>query len=185
MPREVNIVSIHETFPTEAACIAHLENVRWPFKPVCPYCKSIRTTAAQAEQRHHCNNCNTGFSVTVQTIFHHTHLPLQKWFLALSLVLNAKKGISVRKLSRDLEVNKNTACRMAMQIRKALAEPEQRPLLIGVAEMDETNMSDQPWKSRDKDDPPRRGRAKKVPVVGTLERSGKVRTQVVRRANSR
>jgi len=47
-----------------------------------------------------------------------THLPLQKWFLAIMLMLNAKKGLSALQLSRDLDVNKNTAWRIVMQIRK-------------------------------------------------------------------
>ena len=81
----MNIVRIYELFPTESDCIAHLEKVRWKVKPICPYCGSDRTTAAPTEQRHHCNNCKTSFSVTVGTIFHHTHLPLQKWLLAVSV----------------------------------------------------------------------------------------------------
>ena len=79
----------------------------------------------------------TSFSVTVGTIFHHTHLPLQKWFLAINLILNAKKGISALKLSRDIHVNKNTAWRIAKQIRRAMLQAEQRELLTGVIEMDE------------------------------------------------
>ena len=35
-------------------------------------------------------------------------------------MLNAKKGLSALQLSRDLKVNKNTALRMNMQIRKAM-----------------------------------------------------------------
>src|SRR5713226_5187233 len=134
----MNIVRIYQLFPTEADCIAHLERVRWHGTPVCPYCKASKSTPMPKESRHHCNNCNTTFSVTVGTIFHHTHLPLQKWLLAVSLVLNAKKGLSARQLARDLEVNKNTGWRMGMQIRKAMAERAQRELLSGVVEMDET-----------------------------------------------
>src|SRR5271155_5779488 len=100
----MNIIEIYKKFPTEKDCIAHLEIVRWKGKPICPYCKSDRVTPAPKESRHHCNACNTAFSVTVGTIFHHTHLDLQKWFLAISLILNAKKGISSRQLARDLQV---------------------------------------------------------------------------------
>ena len=89
----MNIISIFENFPTQANCIAHLERVRWRGSPTCPYCSSDRVSAMPKEARHHCNNCKTSFSVTVGTIFHRTHLPLQKWLLAVSLVLNAKKGI--------------------------------------------------------------------------------------------
>jgi hypothetical protein len=47
---------------------------------------------------------------------------LQKWFLAVAIILNAKKGISARQLGRDLCVNKDTAWRMAMKIREAMSE---------------------------------------------------------------
>ena len=118
----MNIIEIYKKFPTQKDCIAHIEKVRWNDKPTCPYCHSTNTTRFKNSFRHHCNNCNTSFSVTVGTIFHHTHIDLQKWFLAISLILNAKKGISSRQLSRDIEVNKNTAWRMQMQIRKAMIE---------------------------------------------------------------
>jgi transposase-like protein len=142
----VNIVRIYKLFPTEADCIAHLEKVRWKGTPVCTYCGSTRTTPMPAEQRYHCNNCKTSFSVTVRTIFHHTHLPLQKWFLAVSIVLNAKKGLSARQLARDLDVNKNTGWRMGMQIRDAMTEGEQRELLSAMVEMDECYIGGKPRK---------------------------------------
>ena len=74
----MDIIEIFELFPTQADCIAHLEDVRWQGKPRCVYCQSTNVTPAPKEKRHHCNNCNTTFSVTVGTIFHHTHLPLSK-----------------------------------------------------------------------------------------------------------
>ncbi|MDP8208957.1 MAG: IS1595 family transposase [Candidatus Electryonea clarkiae] len=134
----MNIISVFETFPTQESCIAYLESVRWKDKPLCPYCKSPKSTALPKELRRHCNTCNASFSVTVKTIFHHTHLPLQKWFLAVSLILNAKKGISARQLARDLQINKNTAWRISMKIRDAMNERWQRELLTGMVEMDET-----------------------------------------------
>ncbi|MGD0025656.1 MAG: IS1595 family transposase [Xanthobacteraceae bacterium] len=186
----MNITRIYQLFPTESDCIRHLEKVRWKGKPCCPYCGSDRTTAAPEEQRHHCNNCNTTFSVTVGTIFHHTHLPLQKWLLAVSIVLNAKKGLSARQLARDLDVNRNTGWRMGMQIRKAMAEREQRELLTGVVEMDETYIGGKPRKGNTGSsgqgggDKSQRGRGtKKTPVVGMLERGGRVRTQVVKKGD--
>jgi transposase-like protein len=186
----MNITRIYQLFPTESDCIRHLEKVRWKGKPTCPYCRSDRTTAAPEEQRHHCNNCNTTFSVTVGTIFHHTHLPLQKWLLAVSIVLNAKKGLSARQLARDLDVNRNTGWRMGMQIRKAMAEREQRELLTGVVEMDETYIGGKPRKGNTGSsgqgggDKSQRGRGtKKTPVVGMLERGGRIRTKVVKKGD--
>jgi transposase-like protein len=175
-----NIVSIYKRFPTENDCLAHIEKVRWHGRPVCPYCTSDRVTSIASEQRHHCNACNTTFSATVNTIFHHTHLPLQKWFLALTLILNAKKGISSRQLGRDLDVNKNTAWYLGMRIRRAMAEGAERELLTGIVEMDETYIGGKP---RPGGPARKRGRGSeaKIPVVGMIERGGKVRAQVAKR----
>ena len=133
----MNIDTIYEIFSTNDDCIAHLEKVRWGNRPSCTYCLSQNITPMPNEKRHHCNNCNTSFSVTVGTIFHHTHLPLQKWFLAVAIILNAKKGLSARQLGYDLKVNKDTAWRMAMNIRQAMTQSEQRQLLTGIIEADD------------------------------------------------
>ena len=177
----MDITTAYKLFPTEADCIAHLEQVRWHGKPTCPYCQSRRTTAIPGENRHHCNSCNTTFSVTVATIFHHTHLPLQKWFLALVIILNAKKGVSALQLSRDLAVNKNTAWYLAMRIRKAMVDSAQRKLLEGVVEMDETYIGGKPRKGGNKEQPRKPGRGtSKTPVVGLVERGGDVKCEVVK-----
>ncbi|MGB8993535.1 MAG: IS1595 family transposase [Desulfobaccales bacterium] len=179
----MDITEIFELYPTQADCILHLEDVRWQGKPRCPYCQSMNVTPAPKEQRHHCNNCNTTFSVTVGTIFHHTHLPCQKWFLAVTLVLNAKKGLSSRQLARDLHVNKDTAWRMGMKIREAMREQDQRELLTGLVEMDEAYIGGKPRKG-DSGDKPKRGRGtKKTPVVGMIERGGKVRAKVMKKGS--
>lgn len=126
----MNIVEIFDRFPTEKDCLNYIEQIRWKGTPVCPYCNSKNQTPLKNENRYHCNNCNTSFSVTVRTIFHKTKLPLQKWFLAISLILNAKKGISARQLARDIKVNKDTAWSMGMRVRRAMVE--QRELMTGI-----------------------------------------------------
>ncbi len=177
----MNLVQIFERYPNQEICIAHLEDVRWRGKPRCPYCQSVKTTPITGEQRHHCNTCNTSFSVTVGTIFHHTHLQLQKWFLAVTLILNAKKGISARQLARDLRVNKDTAWRIAMKIREAMAEQEQRNLLTGLVESDETYIGGKPRKEYPGHQHLRGRGTSKTPVVGMIERGGKVKCQVVKK----
>ncbi len=175
----MNIIQIFELFPTQESCIKHLETARWGDKPICPYCGSTNT--APNQKRHRCYDCKTGFSVTVGTIFHHTHMPLQKWFLAISLVLNARKGISSLQLSRDLQVNKNTAWRIAMQIRKAMTQKGQRDLLMGIVEMDESYVGGKPRRGNKSGGPQKnnkRGRGtKKAPVIGAVERGGKVKAK--------
>ncbi len=169
----MNIIQIYNQFPTENDCLNYLEKVRWNCTPKCPYCKSQNFTAMPKEYRHHCNNCNTTFSVIVGTIFHQTHLPLQKWFLAVSLILNAKKGISARQLARHLEVNKNTAWKISMKIRDAMLNKNHRELITGIVGVVETYVGGGKPIRGDKSDnkPIKRGRGtKKTPVVGLAER---------------
>jgi len=173
----MNIIEIYRLFPTDQHCLKHLEKVRWQDKPVCPYCKSPKSSPLPKENRYHCNSCNTSYSVTVHTIFHRTRLPLQKWFLAISLILNAKKGLSARQLSRDLQVNKDTAWFMAMRIRKAMFDS--KDLLSGIVEMDELYVGGKPRKGSGTYN--KRGRGtKKIPIVGMAQRDGSVKAKAVR-----
>lgn len=168
----MNIIEIYKRFPTESSCIKYLENTRWPKGSVCPYCQSSKSS--RLGKRHHCNSCNKSYSVLVGTIFHHTHVPLQKWFLALTLITNAKKGISSRQLARDIQVTKNTAWNMQMKARKAMGETVQ---LEGVVEMDETYIGGAGSKNKKS----RVGRGtSKTPVVGMVERKGNVRAGIHR-----
>lgn len=99
-----------------------LEQIRWGGKPKCPYCESNNATAYKSERRYHCNSCYTSYSVTVGTIFHKTHVDLEKWFLAIRLVMNSSGGISVRQLASEVGVNKNTAASMVKRIKEEMKQ---------------------------------------------------------------
>ncbi len=182
----MNIIQVYKQFPTQQDCLDHLEKVRWNGEPKCPYCNSLRVTKFIKESRYHCNACNTSFSITVKTIFHKTKLDLQKWFLAISLILNAKKGMSSRQLARDIEVNKNTAWLMLMRIRRAMRE--QGALLEGIVEADETYVGgknkNKHWNDKTKGGQGRSTKDK-TPVFGVLKRGGEVRAQKVNNVNAR
>lgn len=57
----------------------------------------------------------------VGTIFQKSKIELQKWFFAISIILNAKNRISARQLAAQIEVNKNTSWLILVRIKKALA----------------------------------------------------------------
>jgi transposase-like protein len=182
----MNIIQIFKQFPTQKSCIKHLEKLRWGKTPVCVYCGSTNTNLLKKENRHHCNGCRKSFNVTVGTIFHGTHVPLQKWFLLISLMQNAKKGLSSCQAARDIEMNRPTVWSMMHRIRKAMSSDNS--LLSGIIEMDETYVGGKPRKDNKKDDEnntgsPRgspRGRGtKKTPVVGMVERGGNVKAKSV------
>ena len=70
--------------------------------------------------------------VTCGTVFHGTKVPLQKWFLAIALIVNAKKSLSSHQLSRDLNLNKKTAWFMQVRIRAEMAKKTNALLLQGL-----------------------------------------------------
>lgn len=119
----MNLFSVFQQFPDQAACIRHLEAVRWGAEPRRPFCTSSRV-APKAERelvgRWNCHACQSSFNGLSGTLFEKTRLPLQKWFLAISLMLNAKKSLSSYQLGRDLDVNQRLAWYMQQRIRAAL-----------------------------------------------------------------
>ena len=112
-----------------------LEEIRWKGRATCPYCNSTNITAMPTEFRHHCNTCNTSFSVTVGTLFHGTRLELARWFQAVVLVLSTNGKISSRQLAKEINVNKNTACRISNHIQIAMHDYNQRQILLSIAQI--------------------------------------------------
>jgi hypothetical protein len=114
-----------------------------------------------------------------------TKLPLPKWFMAMGLILNAKKGISSLQLARDLGVNKNTAWYLQQRIRKAMDEND--TLLKGVVEADETYVGGSLVNKHQKEKQSKQydtcGMMHKTPVLGMLQRKGKILVQVLNRAH--
>lgn len=182
----MNIIQIYSKFPTQKACLEHLEKTRWNGTPICTFCKSIKVYkhTEKSKVRWQCGDCKKSFSVTVGTIFHHTHVDLQKWFLLIALMLNAKKGLSAYQAARDIELRRPTVWSMMHRIRAAMKDDG--VLLSGIVEMDETYIGGKPRKGNNRDDDieggdkSSRGRGtKKIPVVGMVQRNGSVKAESV------
>ncbi len=127
----MNIIYVRDTFNTQEKCLDFLEKLHWPDDQIiCPHCHSDKTYRLKTNKyKHHCNGCNGYFNVLKNSIFEGTKKGLPIWFLAMALIMNAKKGISSLQLSRHLGVAYNTAWRMQMIIRCAM-EPENQGQLF-------------------------------------------------------
>ncbi len=177
----MNILELIKKLPDQEACVKHLEKVKWGDKPTCPYCGSVTTYPRTKDLRHNCRDCGSAFSVTIGTIFHNSHIDLQKWFILMALMMNAKKSLSACQASRDLGLRRPTVWSMMYRIRQAMNN-NQMGLLSGIVEMDETYVGGKPRKEIKKDDnddditPNKRGRGtKKECVAGMVERDGNVK----------
>jgi transposase-like protein len=138
---------------SEQACLAYLERTRWRRGVRCPKCGgrkiskfttpeskrfkkyiSKRTGEAKdwkipARTLYEClgSTCRYQFSAKTGTVFSDSHLPLQKWFLAIALLTSAERGISALQLKRELGVGYQTAWYLCHRIREAM---EQSPAVI-------------------------------------------------------
>ena len=180
----MNLIEVFRRFPDQQACIDHIESIRFRNGAFCPLCGSTENVKRKKENnligRWNCHDCKTSFNVLSGTVMAGTHKPLQKWFLAIALIVNAKKSLSSYQLARDLELTQPTAWYMQQRIRAAMASDE-APTLAGIVEADETYVGGKPRKTNKKDDdrPSKRGRGTdKTPVIGAVEREGNVIAQV-------
>lgn len=183
MPRAVNfnpaynLVDLFEKFGDEDRCRLYLEKLRWPSGVACVRCESKKISRIKKRNQYHCDPCNHNFSVKAGTIFHDSHLSLVKWFMAIFIISEAKKGISALQLKRTLRVTYKTAWFMCHRIREAVKDADST-LLSGICELDETFIGGKA-KNMHKAERARkiqgRGAFGKATVLGAIERGGNVR----------
>lgn len=112
---------------THVRCLRYLEELMWNGIPTCPYCKSHKATSIRNEHRYHCRYCYTSYSVTVNTLFHGSHVTLDKWFKAIFFLHSSKNDISVRQLAKKISVTNKTASSIKKRIEE---EREREPKIL-------------------------------------------------------
>jgi transposase-like protein len=180
--QDMDMVALIEQFGSEDKCRAYLVELRWPNGVTCPRCGAAKgISRIEARDQWECDADGYQFSVTAGTIFHDSHLPLWKWFLAVYMIGESKKGISSNQLKRMLRVSYKTAWYMSHRIRAAMAD-ETAELLSGIVEADEAHFggrgSRSPFGRKASD-------AEKAIVLGAVERGGQVRVRVSQHGGGR
>jgi len=100
-------------YGTEEQCQQALFAWRWPQGFVCPSCGHTKACALKAHRLLQCAACRHQCSLSSDTIFAGTKLPLRTWFLAdVSADTQAKNGVSALELSRQLGISYNRTCLM-------------------------------------------------------------------------
>jgi transposase-like protein len=167
-------------------CHRFMMELRWPDgKVMCPRCGSDdvqwlpNAKVFKCYQKHE----KQKFSLKVGTIFEDSPIPLEKWLVAVWLVVNCKNGISSYEVHRDLGITQKSAWFMTHRIRLALQGK-------GIVKLGGPNSNvevDETWiggKARNMHDVVRRRRnvkdkGAKTMVMGVVERGGKVYAKVV------
>jgi transposase len=160
-------------FPDEDACLEYVKERRWPDgRCLCVKCgierKHYRVTGRTAYACHACGNHIFPLS---GTIFHKSTTSLRTWFYVIRLMSSTRVGVSAKQIQRETGVTYKTAWRMMKQIRQLMAE---KIKLEGPVEIDEAHFGG----SDENKHKHLRGRMK-TPVLGMVERGGRVVAQVV------
>lgn len=173
-------------FDDEQVCIDTVAKLRWPTGPVCPKCNGTAHYYLTTQRRWKCKNpkCAKQFTVKLGTIFEDSPIGLDKWLIALWMLVNCKNGISSYEVGRDLGITQKSAWFVLQRLRLALQDGSVE--LVGGdgkhVEVDETFIGGAArfmHKERHRRMITDRGTKSKIAVMGILERGGKVRTHVV------
>ena len=176
-----SLIDVIRDFPDEKTCHEYFAKMRWPEGVRCVTCGGDRISQITSSSKkqtvrylYQCleTTCKQQFTATSGTIMHDSHLPLKKWFMAVALICNAKKGLSAKQMERDLGVPYRTAWYLNHRIRKAMAEDG--GLFTGTVEADETYIGGAYDRRR------KRGPYGKQAVFGALQRATDGETSKVR-----
>lgn len=159
--------------------------LRWPDgKVICPRCNSTEHSFISTRRIWFCKDCKKQFTVKVGTIFEDSALGMDKWMIAVWMLVNCKNGMSSYELARALGITQKSAWFMLHRIRLAMHNKDF--VKIGgrgqEVEVDETFIGGAArfmHSDRRKKVITERGPKDKTTVFGMLERGGEVRATVV------
>jgi transposase len=152
--------------------LEHIKEERWPGGMIdCVKCaKQTKHHRVGNRTAYACQSCGNHVYPLAGTIFEKSTTSLKTWFYAMYLMGSTRCGISAKQVQRETGVTYKTAWRMFHQIRKLLSEPNMR-LEGSTVEVDETYFGGVRKYGRGR---PMRGDKKKTPIVGLVERGGRV-----------
>ena len=135
---EITLDGIYSKFADEGFCKDFLLDIRFANGFACPFCGGSEFRRIKTRHLLRCKFCKADISATNGTFMHKTHLPLRLWIVTAFLVMSNKSSVSAVTLMRTLGVTYKTAWYVLHRIRKAMKCREERYLLDGIVELDDT-----------------------------------------------
>ena len=117
-----NLLGASRYFDDPDACVDFMAQMRWPSGVKCPHCDGERWSYLSGRRIWKCLNpkCYKQFSVKTQSVFEDSPVPLDKWMVAVWMVVNCRNGVSSHEIARVVKVTQKTAWFMLHRIRLGL-----------------------------------------------------------------
>jgi transposase len=171
--QKYTIKQFQAEFPDDDACLEYQMQKRFPGGlALCVGCNEKRKHyRVSGRMCYACDRCGNHLFPLAGTIFHKSTTSLTTWFYVIKLMTSTRVGVSAKHIQRETGVTYKTAWRMMKQVRTLMAEQMK---LSGPVEMDEAYFggSDTNKHSHLRSGP-------KAPVLGIVERGGRVVTRVM------
>lgn len=107
-------------FSDEQVCIDTVAALRWPDGVTCPACEHREHYYLKTQKRWKCKDCNRQFSVKLGTIFEDSPIALNKWLVALWMLVNCRNGVSSYEVHRAVGITQKSAWFVLHRLRLAL-----------------------------------------------------------------
>src|SRR5674476_1451741 len=159
--------------------IDHFTAIRWKNGQFCPHCGHDKVYDLKRKNIYRCAQCKTNFSITVGTIFENTKLPLRIWFGAIWLITNHPKGIASTTLAKDLDITQKSAWFVLHRLRHAARTKSFNTPMAGEIEIDETYVGGKSVNKHGRRSGTGGGHSGKTPVIGAVQRKGKIVARVL------
>lgn len=182
--QKYTIADFNTEFPNDDACLTHVFESRWPGGITT--CDSKKCD--NVERKHHrvtgrtayaCDYCGKHIYPLAGSIFEKSTTSLRLWFYAMYLMGSTRCGVSAKQIQRETGVTYKTAWRMFKQIRTLMSEDIQ--LEGSSVEIDEMYHG---GKRKNGTGRPMVGDKTKTPVLGMVERRGRVVARTIERVNA-
>jgi hypothetical protein len=160
----LSLLDFFKDYGTDKQCELALSKVRWPNGFKCENCDHNSFCYIESRKLFQCTRCKHQTSVTRDTVFHSTKLPLTKWFLAMYFVSQCKNGISALALKRHIGVSYKTAWSVKHKLMQVMVERDTRYKLSGLVEADDAYLGGQLKKGKRG-----RGSENKQPFIAAVE----------------
>jgi len=135
---EMGIMEFVEKYKDENSCRDFLFEKRFPNGFICPKCECCSHGIYAKRNLYQCSECRYQCSVTAGTVMHKTHIPLNKWFIAMYLLAKDKRGCSAVRLSKELKISYKSAWFLLKRLQTAMGQRDSEYVLSGIVEVDDT-----------------------------------------------